>query len=260
MGYQLSLEDISVHLGNEQVLQDVSFTLNAGEFLGVIGPNGAGKSTLLKVILGIIKPNKGRITPQNKNSVIGYVPQSRPMDMGNTIAVKDFVSMGLPHSIRPWLTKKEKHMVNEIIALTQIGEFSHKSISELSGGQKQRVYLAQALARQPKIMLLDEPTSNLDPAAQEQVTSIVRDTSNKLGIGVIFISHDLNLVSQYADRILYLTKGNYAIGTVGEMMKSSVLSQLYGTKVEANADGNSFHISQSNQSEPISSYSYNGTE
>jgi len=232
----LSVNHISVNYGHEAVLKNLSFDINSGEILGIIGPNGAGKSTLLKTILGIVKPYKGEIILNEQiavkpHTVIGYVPQSRPIDMGSTVHIKDFISMGLPHTFRPWLNKKERKILDEIMDITQTREYIHKSISKLSGGQRQRVFLAQALARQPKILLLDEPTSNLDPSAQEQIAIIVRRISRELDISAIFISHDLALIAQYADRILYLTKEKYDVGPVKEMMTPSVLSSIYGANI-----------------------------
>jgi zinc/manganese transport system ATP-binding protein len=233
MDYLLSINNVSVNFGKRSVLQDLSFTLNPGEFLGIIGPNGAGKSTLFKVILGILKPFMGTVEVFNQGkgiipaSIIGYVPQSRPVDSDISIAVWDFISMGLPHKFRPWLTHKDKITLEEIIELTQTQRFAKKSVGKLSGGERQRVYLAQALARQPKILLLDEPTSNLDPAAQEQMVAVVKHVSQRLNVSVMFISHDLNIVSQHADRILYLGKENYAIGTVKEIMKPAELTKMY---------------------------------
>jgi zinc/manganese transport system ATP-binding protein len=243
MTHSISLEHITVSLGGEKILSDVSLDLRPGEFLGVIGPNGAGKSTLFRVILGLVEPQEGIVRlmgPQGRPatpSQIGYVPQSRQLDAETPITVFDFVSLALPHKYRPWLTRRDKEAVREALRLTQSGHLAGKSIGRLSGGERQRVYLAQALVRGPGILMLDEPTSNLDPGAQEKMAAVVHRVCREKGIAVLFISHDVNLIAQYADRILYLTRGHYAVGTVEEVIRPDVLSPLYGTNVRVEHRG-----------------------
>lgn len=243
MGPFISVNDVHASRGGKPVLEHLSFTVKPGEFLGIIGPNGAGKTTLFGVILGLIEPQAGtvRITTEDGRSaspsVVGYVPQSRPIDPETPIQVWDFVSLALPHKYRPWLTRSDKARVKEALELTQAAHLARQSIGRLSGGEKQRVFLAQALVREPKILLLDEPTSNLDPGAQEQMAAVVNEVCRRKGVSVLFISHDVNLIAQYADRILYLTRGHYAIGTVDEVIRSDVLSQLYGTPVHVSRAG-----------------------
>ncbi|MTT30435.1 ATP-binding cassette domain-containing protein [Terrilactibacillus sp. BCM23-1] len=217
----LDVDHINVIFNGERILKDLSFSVHKGEMLGVIGPNGAGKSTLLKVILGLITPQEGKVSIQstNKKPVIGYVPQSRLIDADMPIRAWDFVSLGLPNMIRPWLTRRERNKVSKMMEETDTIHLAMKPIGKLSGGEKQRVYLAQALARDPDVLLLDESTSNLDPDAQEAMTSLVHHLCESRNIGIIFISHDLHLVKKYAHRILHMTRGQYIIGKTEEIMK-----------------------------------------
>lgn len=221
----VQVENVGVSFNGERILNDVSFSLHPGEMLGIVGPNGAGKSTLLKVILGFIRPQKGTVTmgKDGRRRTLGYVPQSRSMEEELSIQTWDFVALGLPELLRPWFSKKDRAMVKEAMDLTYTSRLAKKPIGKLSGGEKQRVFLAQALVRKPEILLLDEPTSNLDPEAQEQMTSLVYHLCQKQKIGTLFISHDLDLVAKYAQRVLHLTRDHYTIGEIAEVLNDSTL-------------------------------------
>jgi zinc/manganese transport system ATP-binding protein len=238
MGYGIKIDRLNVQLGGERVLQDLSFTVQPGEFVGIIGPNGAGKTTLLRALLGMIKITSGTITGQGIDnlasgaSLFGYAPQSRQIDAEIPLRAWDFVGFGLPHRFRPWLTKQDKKTVEKAMQATDSLQFAGKPIGKLSGGERQRLFLAQALVRNPQILLLDEPTASLDPGAQENLAAMVSHLNREQGIGVLFVSHDVNLIAKYADRILYITKGQYAIGTVKQVLQTKVLSRLYGSPVE----------------------------
>lgn len=243
MNSLITMQHITVRYGEKTVLQDMSLSVAAGEFLGIIGPNGAGKSTLFRVLLGMRQPDRGHVSFHTADgaklplSAIGYVPQSRMIDPEMPIRVRDFVSLGLPHRFRPWLTSEDRKRVDQALELTGASHMALQSIGKLSGGEKQRVYLAQALVRSPRILLLDEPTSNLDPGAQEMMASIVHSVCREQGISVLFISHDVNLIAKVADRVLYLTQGHYAIGTIDEVIRPDVLAALYGTPVRVEKSG-----------------------
>lgn len=243
----LDVSRVSVHLGGRRILHDLSIQVRHGEFIGILGPNGAGKTTLFRVLLELLQPTEGTVrvtgssekeredagvTKKADSAIIGYVPQAREIDPELPMQVRDFVSLGLPHPFRFWLSRQDKEAVQAAMELTDCARFAEQSIGKLSGGERQRAYLAQALVRNPRILLLDEPTASLDPGAQEAMAATVHRICRTKGISVLFISHDVNLITRYADRILYVTPGHYAVGTVDEVMQSEVLQRLYGTAVE----------------------------
>jgi zinc/manganese transport system ATP-binding protein len=248
----VSLKNVNVSFDGKWVLRDLSFSVESGEFLGIIGPNGSGKTTLMRVLLSMLKPQGGTVNIEGGYR-IGYVPQSRQIDPDTPLSARNFVSLGLPHKFRPWLSSQDRIIVDEALELTNSMDYADKPIGKLSGGQRQRLFLAQALVRNPQILLLDEPTSNLDPGAQETIASVVDQVRRERGITVLFVSHDVNLISRYADKILYMTKDFYAIGTVGEIMQSSVLSKLYGMPVEVVHAGSSLLVSFANTKETAAS-------
>lgn len=237
MENRIVVDHVNVHVGGQWILKNISFQVQSGEFIGIIGPNGAGKTTLLRTLLGMIKPESGTILFQDEDkmkgkSSIGYAPQTRQINPETPLCSWDFVSFGLPHRIRPWLTKQDKRMVEEVMTLTDSLSYAQKPIGSLSGGQRQRLFIAQALVRNPSILLLDEPTASLDPGAQENLASVVKRINHERGTSVLFVSHDVNLIAKHADRILYITQGNYTMGSVDQVLRSDVLSSLYGVPVE----------------------------
>jgi zinc/manganese transport system ATP-binding protein len=263
----LNVQGITVHLDGKMILNNMSFQVESGEFIGILGPNGAGKTTLFRVLLELIRPQGGKVTFYNpsiniqngsekKGTLIGYVPQSRLIDPELPMLAWDFVCLGLPHPLRPWLNHKDKEAVQEALELTGAAAFARKSIGQLSGGERQRVFLAQALVRNPQILLLDEPTANLDPGAQEAMASVVHTICRKRQISVLLISHDVNLIHRYADRILYLTPGNYTMGTIDEVMQTEVLQKLYGNTVEVIRMEDKLYVVTSNQAKPTSAICY----
>jgi len=217
---ELEVRNITVYINGDKILNHVSFSVHRGEFLSVIGPNGAGKTTLLKVISGLIRPQSGIVKIHNGKgkAAIGYVPQSRLIDPETPVQVRDFVSFGLPSLIKPWLTKKDRKAIEKVMALTHTMHLAGKPVGKLSGGERQRVFLAQALLREPEVLLLDEPTSHLDTGAQEQMAALVYKLCRDRKMSVLFVSHDLNLVAKFAHRILYLAKDGYAIGEADEIL------------------------------------------
>jgi zinc/manganese transport system ATP-binding protein len=248
----VALKNVNVSLDGKWILRDLSFSVEPGGFLGIIGPNGSGKTTLMKVLLRMLKPQEGSVEIVHP-SKLGYVPQSRQIDPETPLSARNFVSLGLPHKYRPWLTRNDRALVEEAMRLTNSLEYAEKPIGKLSGGQRQRLFLAQALVKNPEVLLLDEPTSNLDPGAQEMIASVVDQIRSERGITVLFVSHDVNLIARYADQILYMTKGSYAVGTVDEIMQSSVLSSLYGIPVEVMQAGSNLLVSLAHSKESSAS-------
>lgn len=245
------VDQVDVHLEGKWILRNLSFAVQPGEFVGIIGPNGAGKTTLLRTLLGLLQPAAGKIEfaqggrAASGASLLGYAPQSRQIDPETPLNGWEFVCFGLPSRVRPWLSRADRARVKEAMLLTECFPFANQPIGKLSGGQRQRLYIAQALVRNPHILLLDEPTAALDPGAQEGIAALVATLARKRGIAVLFVSHDVNLIAKHADRILYLTPGHHVIGSVEEVLQSNVLSRLYGRPVEVMRVGSKILVATS---------------
>ncbi|CAM3154884.1 metal ABC transporter ATP-binding protein [Sporolactobacillus spathodeae] len=228
MLHRIQMNHLSVGFNGEEVLRDLSFYVPVGKMFAIIGPNGAGKSTLLKVLLGLIRPQAGEMVIEGDGKpVIGYVPQSRPIDEETPIAAKDFITLGLTSHLLPWLTRAERSKLKEIMEFTDTEMLAKKPIGRLSGGERQRVFLAQALIREPDLLLLDESTANLDPGAQEEMMRLVFRICEKRGVTVIFISHDLAQVATYADQVLLLARGKYVQGGAADLLSDQQLLAEY---------------------------------
>lgn len=203
--------NLSFSYGKQKVLEEVGFSVQRGEFVAIIGPNGGGKSTLLKLLLGIHSLQKGNIQILGQRHLkqtqhIGYVPQNTHINITFPISVLEVVMMG-QNSLQTRLfgyKKEEKQQAYEALEKVNMRQFASKSVSELSGGQRQRVFIARALFSNPKIVLLDEPTSNIDIQGSEQVYETLKALNQEMTI--IVVSHDLSVISQYATRALYINQ------------------------------------------------------
>lgn len=235
----LSLEDIVVKFGERLVLKDVNVDVYPGEFIGLIGANGAGKSTLLKVILGLLKPSKGTVKifggkDKRERYIIGYVPQKIFLEPNFPLRARDLVALGLDgHRFGiPLPSKKRKKLVDEMLEQVDALRYADEPVGKLSGGEQQRLLIAQALLTNPKILLLDEPLSNLDIKSAYEVIDLVSRIGWERGVAVILVAHDMNPLLGAMDRVLYLADGNAVMGQVSEVFRSDVLSKLYGYPVE----------------------------
>jgi zinc/manganese transport system ATP-binding protein len=221
------------------LLQNFNAEIQHGEFIGVFGPNGAGKSTFLKAILGLIKPQAGELTLfgqmiQQGNTSIGYLPQMRyqlPHTRFNGRAIIGFAKQGFRWGL-PNLSRQDKKEINQVIDLVDATGYVDRPFYQLSGGERQRILLAQALLDNPKILLLDEPLANLDPKYQESLLDLVQRLSRQLTITVLFTAHDVNPLLGVMNRVLYLARGNAALGSVQQVITSEQLTQLYGAPIE----------------------------
>lgn len=206
-----TLENVWVYYNSEPALQDVSITIRERDFLGIIGPNGGGKTTLLKVMLGLLKPNRGVVkllgkNPRESHSGVGYVPQKSLFDKHFPISVWQVTLMGrYGHTgLFHRYTQKDKEMAKE--ALERVGMWQHKNrqIGELSGGQQKRVFIARALSTNPAIMLLDEPMESVDSKVQTEFYELLQELHREMAI--VLVSHDVTAVSIYVDEIACLNQ------------------------------------------------------
>lgn len=239
MSQVLSVQNASLQFDDRVIWQDLNFDVEPGEFIALIGANGSGKSMLLKSILGQQRLTRGKIEflgskAGQGSTAIGYIPQHRSLDAQLPLRVYDAVRLGLDgHKLGlPLPSSKTKQLVQAALSQVEAQALSDKPLGELSGGEMQRVRVAQALISQPKLILADEPLSALDLNHQQIVSGLIASQAKKQGAAVIFVTHDLNPIADYVDKVIYLAKGRYSIGTPDEVMQTEVLSDLYGTDID----------------------------
>lgn len=248
----VELDRVTLRIGGRDILKDTSFTINAGEFVGVLGPNGAGKTTLMRAILGLLAPASGALrvfgrSPQRGDPSIGYLPQVRTVLPDLRVKGLDFIGSSL-HGERwglPHLTPADRAMIAATLDAIGAHELAQRPLADMSGGERQRLLLAQALLGHPKLLLLDEPLISLDARRQEVVIDVVRKVCRERGITVLFSAHELNQLIGTLDRVLYLGNGHAALGTVEQVVTAPVLSRLYGTDIHVvRAEGHIFVMSR----------------
>lgn len=225
-----------------EILKSINIDIEKKDFSGIIGPNGSGKSTLLKNISKILQPESGVIYYDRKllneynakelAKSMAVVPQETHINFD--FSIYDLIMMGRnPYQDR-WgrIKQEDKNIVERSMELTDTIKFRNKNINELSGGEQQRVIIARAIAQQPEVLLLDEPTASLDINYQREIYSLLSYLNNKLDITIIAVSHDLNLTGQYCDDIILLNNGNiFATGTPEEVLTAENISEVYNTEV-----------------------------
>lgn len=239
------VDHLTVVLRGRPVLKDVSFSLEAGEFVSLIGPNGAGKSTLLRVLLGLIPPTDGSVRvlgqPVDRgNPRIGYVPQHQTFYESTPLRGRDMVALGVDGTRYgpPTPGRARSQTVQQALDDVRAGAYADMPIARLSGGEQQRLMLAQALVGNPELLLLDEPLANLDIRSRREVVDLVRDISRARRIAVIFVAHDVNPLLGCMDRVLYIANGRAVIGPQDQIVRGDVLSELFGFPVHViRADG-----------------------
>ena len=245
---RVAVEDLSIRIGEAEILNEVSLTVGRGEFLTVIGPNGAGKSTLLRCLDALLQPSSGRILIDGRAlseygrrelaRTVSYVPQpdAGPLDY----SVRSFVEMGrFPH-ISAWaaLSEADAIAVNNAMELTEVADLAERSMASLSGGEKQRASIAAALAQGGSILLLDEPTSFLDYRHQVQVLDLLDRLHRENGLTVVAVTHDLNSTVASADEVIALKDGGVAFrGRPSELLQAEILSDIYGADFRLIAGG-----------------------
>ena len=230
----ISVNNVSFAYKVEPVLEDVSLNIERGEFIGLVGPNGGGKSTLLKLIMGLLPSSKGQIrvlgrTPRKGRKMIGYVPQYATFKRDFPITVEDTVLLGLlgkTHSILGY-TQAERELALQAMHEAQIDNLMQRQLDTLSGGQFQRVLIARALISNPEILILDEPTANIDLRVEENIFDLLKKLNQRSTI--IVVSHDIGFISEYVNRVACLNKTLICHETsaiTGEMIEA-----MYGAPV-----------------------------
>lgn len=233
----IQLNNIHFSYSQEEVIKDTSLTIHKGDYVGIIGPNGGGKSTLLKIMLGILKPNNGQVKlfstniTQFKNwEKIGYVPQRTYIDMNFPVTVEEVVMMGRFGKLGLFHFPKKEDKEKILWALKQVDmlAFKDRQISDLSGGQQQRVFIARALASEPEIIFLDEPTVGVDVKTQKQFYELLRKLNKELSLTLILVSHELDVVAHEATVLGYINRTLEYFGEPEEFLKGKYFHELIG--------------------------------
>jgi zinc/manganese transport system ATP-binding protein len=247
----VAFRDVSVALGRRTIWRGATFELAAGSLVGLIGPNGTGKTTLLRVLLGQVRPRSGDVQvlgapPRRGNPAIGYVPQRRTLEADLALRGRDLVLLGLIG--HRWgfgrASAAEQAAVTEALEAVDALEFANAPVGLLSGGEQQRLLIAQALLTDPRLVLLDEPLASLDLRSQHEIVHLVDDLRRRRDITVLFVAHDLNPLLEVLDGIIYILDGVPICGSLDQVVRSDLLSQLYATDVHVHqtADGHRFVV------------------
>jgi zinc/manganese transport system ATP-binding protein len=233
----IELHDTTLTFGDRTVWSGLDLTVAAGEFVTVLGPNGSGKTTLLRVLLGIQPLHAGTVRvlghpPRRGSRDLGYVPQQRTVDRATPIRARDLVRLGLDgHRWGPG-GRVPRRRVDELLAAVGATAYAEAPVGLLSGGEQQRVRIAQALAADPAILLCDEPLLSLDLRRQDEVTALIAATCQTTGTAVLFVTHEINPVLPYTDRIAYLGPAGHAVGTPDDVLTAENLTRLYGSPID----------------------------
>jgi zinc/manganese transport system ATP-binding protein len=234
----LAVASAGVRMGGRQILDDVSFSIGAGEFVGLIGSNGAGKTTLLRVILGL-QASTGQVTiagaaGAGRRGLIGYVPQKIYLDPDMPVRARDLVGLGLDgHRLGiPLPSRRKRQLADEMLAAVDASRFADQRVGSLSGGEQQRVMIAHALISKPRLLLLDEPLANLDITSAQEIITLLAKVCREQQVAVLISAHEMNSLLPVMDRIVYMAGGRAASGTTAEVIREDVLSKLYGHHVD----------------------------
>ncbi|MDT5035995.1 MAG: zinc/manganese transport system ATP-binding protein [Micromonosporaceae bacterium] len=229
-------------LGGRTVWSHVDATVSAGEFVAILGPNGVGKSTLLKAVLGLIPLAAGTVRllghpPGHANHEVGYLPQRRSFDASLRIRGLDVVRLGVDGDrwgvpIPGRRSRAATARVRELVDLVGAAAYAHRPIGQLSGGEQQRLLIAQALARRPRLLMLDEPLDSLDLPNQAAIAALISRIARAENVAVMIVAHDVNPILGYLDRVIYLGRGGAVSGTPAEVITAETLTRLYATPIE----------------------------
>lgn len=246
---KMIVNNLSFAYNGIPVIRDFNLHFKSGELISIVGPNGSGKSTMLKCMNGILCPQEGSILLDDQNisnfragqlaKKMAYVPQSESGTFPATVF--DTVLLGRKPHIQWSPGKRDIDVTAEVIEKLNLSDIALKSINKLSGGQRQRVFIARALAQEPEILLLDEPTANLDLKHQLEVLKILKQLSQQ-GITVVIAIHDLNLALQYSDKFVLLKDGEIFAEGGKEIISNENIEQLYDIKVKILKDDGQFFI------------------
>lgn len=238
----IDVKNLSFSYDGMLVLDDVSFTVKKGDYVGVIGPNGGGKTTLLKILLGLLQPQSGSVhlfgrsivsgsVLKSSNQQMGYVPQRVSSTQSFFPAtVEEVVRTGRTSIRGPFgrFSSEDQNSVEEAMEVVKISDLRHRLMHELSGGERQRVFMARALARRPKLLILDEPTVGVDLKAQEEFYHFLKKLNQEEGMAILLVSHDIDVVSKQVGCVLCLNCRMICHTDTKDFIEKDFLKELYG--------------------------------
>ena len=242
----IAAADLAAGYGARTIWSHATFSIPTGAFAVVLGPNGAGKSMLIRLLLGLLPPAAGRLEvlgqrPRRGSSLIGYVPQGAAFDPEFSIRGVDFVGLGVDGHrwglpLLDWTRTDRKRAIAEAIEAVGATAYAGRPLGRLSGGEQQRLLLAEALVGRPRILLLDEPLSNLDVRNQGAIVGLIGDVARSSGLTVVMVAHDVNPLLPLLDLVVYVAQGRVAAGAPSEIITSESLSRIYGAPIEVIRD------------------------
>jgi zinc transport system ATP-binding protein len=234
----IKVENLSVRYNSIDVLSDISFGVQAGDYIGIVGPNGSGKSTLIKAILGLLSPSGGRVgmfgygaAEMKGREKVGYLPQKMSFFNPHFPAtVRETVALGLiSHKSFPKRLRAEDDLaIDDALSMLGMSDLKREMIGNLSGGQQQRVFIARALVNKPEALLLDEPTTALDPEIRDSFFELISKLNREAGVTVMLVTHDLGTIGRYASKLLYIDKKIIFYGNFDDFCKSEEMTKFFG--------------------------------
>ena len=238
----IEIDNLTVNLDGREVLKDINLSLDEGRFIGIVGPNGGGKTTLLRAILGLIKPSSGRILvfgrpPEDAlktGSIFGYLPQTLKIEPDFPIRVMDVVMMGRYGRIGKlrWPREEDRKKALEYLSIMGMEKLRNVQFGQLSGGQQQRTSVARALAGEPRVLILDEPSTGIDVIGQGDFYHLLKGLQKRFSITILMASHDIGTIPAYVDEIACLNYTFHYHGNPLGALSESVLTELYGKNVD----------------------------
>lgn len=236
MNELVRFERVTCRYGKEPVLVNVDLTVSEGDFVGIVGPSGSGKTTLLRAIAGVVRPIAGSIV-RDRSATVGYVPQVETVNWYFPVTVREAVLMSrIDGRVLPWASERDLRDAEEVLDRLGIGELGGRHIRELSGGQQQRVFVARAMLRRPKLLLMDEPTSGVDVRTRHDVMHLIHELHHD-GLAVVITTHDLNGIAAHLPLLVCLNREVIATGRPQEVITPDVLERTYGAPLEVLSHG-----------------------
>lgn len=236
MNELIRFERVTCRYGKEPVLVNVDLTVSEGDFVGIVGPSGSGKTTLLRAIAGVVRPIAGSIV-RDRSATVGYVPQVETVNWYFPVTVREAVLMSrIDGRVLPWASERDLRDADEVLDRLGIGELGGRHIRELSGGQQQRVFVARAMLRRPKLLLMDEPTSGVDVRTRHDVMHLIHELHHD-GLAVVITTHDLNGIAAHLPLLVCLNREVIATGRPQEVITPDVLERTYGAPLEVLSHG-----------------------